>query len=88
MLQKVRCREPTCRCARTGGELHGPYWYLFTKKSGKTKSKYVGKNRHVGRERVVLCVCVWMFVSMRHIRRRIWVALHYHWSQPVQLSNI
>jgi len=26
------------------GDYHGPYWYLFTKKSGKTRSKYVGKN--------------------------------------------
>jgi len=45
VLQKVRCGKPTCRCARIGGELHGPYWYLFTKKDGKTTSKYVGKNR-------------------------------------------
>ena len=48
VLQKVRCGKPTCRCARTGGELHGPYWYLFTKKDGKTRSKYVGKNRATG----------------------------------------
>jgi len=45
VLQKVKCGKPSCRCARPGGELHGPYWYLFTKKDGKTKSKYVGKNR-------------------------------------------
>jgi septal ring factor EnvC (AmiA/AmiB activator) len=45
VLQKVKCGKPSCRCARTGGELHGPYWYLFTKKDGKTRSKYVGKNR-------------------------------------------
>lgn len=31
--------------ARAGGELHGPYWYLYLKKDGKTRSKYVGKNR-------------------------------------------
>jgi hypothetical protein len=30
---------------RAGGELHGPYWYLYWKKDGKTKSKYVGKSR-------------------------------------------
>jgi len=45
VLQKVRCGKKTCHCAKPGGELHGPYWYLFTKTGGKTKSKYVGKNR-------------------------------------------
>jgi hypothetical protein len=48
VLQKVKCGKPTCRCAKPGGELHGPYWYLFTKKDGKTRSKYVGKNRAAG----------------------------------------
>ena len=45
VLQRVKCGKPSCRCAKPGGELHGPYWYLFTKKDGKTRSKYVGKNR-------------------------------------------
>lgn len=48
VLQRVKCGKPSCRCARSGGELHGPYWYLFTKKDGKTRSKYVGKNRAAG----------------------------------------
>ena len=48
VLQKVKCGKPSCRCAKTGGELHGPYWYLYWKKDGKTKSKYVGKNRDAG----------------------------------------
>jgi hypothetical protein len=48
VLQRVKCGKPSCRCARPGGELHGPYWYLFTKKDGKTRSKYVGKNRAAG----------------------------------------
>jgi hypothetical protein len=48
VLQKVKCGKPSCRCARPGGELHGPYWYLFTKKDGKTNSKYMGKNRAAG----------------------------------------
>lgn len=48
VLQKVKCGKTSCRCARPGGELHGPYWYLFTKKDGKTRSKYVGKNRAAG----------------------------------------
>ena len=47
VLQKVRCGKPTCRCARAGGELHGPYWYLYWKKDGKTKSRYVGKERPI-----------------------------------------
>ena len=25
----MRCGKSTCRCARAGGELHGPYWYLY-----------------------------------------------------------
>ena len=48
VLQKVKCGKPSCRCSRPGGDLHGPYWYLFTKKDGKTRSKYVGKNRAAG----------------------------------------
>ncbi|TFH54295.1 MAG: hypothetical protein E4G89_00290 [Methanothrix sp.] len=48
VLQRVKCGKPSCRCARPGGELHGPYWYLFTKKDGKTRSKYVGKSRPAG----------------------------------------
>ena len=48
VLQKVKCGKPSCRCAKPGGELHGPYWYLFTKKDSKTRSKYVGKNRATG----------------------------------------
>jgi len=45
VLQRVKCGKHSCRCAMPGGELHGPYWYLFTKKDGKTRSKYVDKNR-------------------------------------------
>ncbi len=29
VLQKVRCGKGSCHCAKPGGELHGPYWYLF-----------------------------------------------------------
>ena len=45
VLQNVKCGKPTCHCAKPGGELHGPYWYLYTKRGGKGKSKYIGKNR-------------------------------------------
>lgn len=42
VLQWVKCGKATCRCAK-GGKLHGPYWYLYTKKNGKTHCKYIGK---------------------------------------------
>jgi hypothetical protein len=42
--QKVKCGDPTCHCAKDAGDYHGPYWYLFTKKDGKARSKYLGKN--------------------------------------------
>lgn len=40
-LEKVRCGKDNCRCA--GGELHGPYWYLYARKNGRLTSRYVGK---------------------------------------------
>ena len=43
VLQYTKCGKPTCRCAK-GGKLHGPYWYLYTKRDGKTTCKYIGKN--------------------------------------------
>jgi len=43
VLQYTKCGKPTCRCAK-GGKLHGPYWYFYTKKDGKTTCKYIGKN--------------------------------------------
>jgi len=43
-LERVKCGKKGCRkCA--GGELHGPYWYLYRPKEnrpGRT-SQYVGK---------------------------------------------
>jgi hypothetical protein len=45
VLQNVRCGKKTCRCAKPGGELHGPYWYLYAKKDGRTRSKYIGKSK-------------------------------------------
>jgi len=48
VLQKVKCGKEHCRCAKPGGDLHGPYWYLFTKSGGKTKSKYIGKEKPAG----------------------------------------
>lgn len=43
--QFIRCGKPACRCAR--GELHGPYYYRFTREwtaTGKRQQKrYVRK---------------------------------------------
>jgi len=46
--QLVKCGKDHCRCSKPGGDLHGPYWYLFTKSGGKTKSKYIGKDKPAG----------------------------------------
>jgi hypothetical protein len=37
--QYVRCGKPTCKCAR--GELHGPYYYHFTRESGRLVKRYL-----------------------------------------------
>jgi len=29
------CGKEHCRCAKPGGDLHGGYWYLFTKSGGE-----------------------------------------------------
>lgn len=36
--QYVHCGKPRC------GRRHGPYWYAFWKKDGKTRSAYVGSD--------------------------------------------
>lgn len=40
-LEWVRCGKEKCKCTR--GELHGPYWYSYTRVKGKVKSQYIGK---------------------------------------------
>jgi hypothetical protein len=43
-LERVKCSKNGCKkCA--GGELHGPYWYLYRPKANKPgrTSEYVGK---------------------------------------------
>ncbi len=37
--QMVRCGKPSCKCAR--GELHGPYFYHFTRRDGVLVKRYV-----------------------------------------------
>ncbi len=39
--EKIRCGKKGCKCTR--GELHGPYWYAYQKKDGRTVSTYLGK---------------------------------------------
>jgi hypothetical protein len=42
-LERVKCGKGNCKCA--SGELHGPYWYGYYSKDGKTVSVYIGKQR-------------------------------------------
>ncbi len=42
-LERVRCGKQNCRCAKEGGELHGPYWYRYVRTNGRLTSGYVGK---------------------------------------------
>jgi len=43
LLQKVKCGNKTCKCAK--GDLHGPYWYGYQRQEGKVTKKYFGKAR-------------------------------------------
>lgn len=40
-LERIRCGKEKCKCAR--GQLHGPYWYSYTRIKDKIKSQYIGK---------------------------------------------
>lgn len=50
-LEEVRCGKKNCHCAE--GKLHGPYWYAYWTKDGRTKSQYVGKKLPRGIRRTV-----------------------------------
>lgn len=41
-LEGVRCGKEKCKCVR--GELHGPYWYSYSRVGDKVRSQYIGKN--------------------------------------------
>lgn len=43
--QMVKCGKPSCHCAKPGGQLHGPYWYLYSKNEGKRTSKHMGREK-------------------------------------------
>jgi hypothetical protein len=40
-LESIRCGKEKCKCTR--GNLHGPYWYSYTRVKDKVTSKYIGK---------------------------------------------
>jgi hypothetical protein len=40
--QMVRCGKANCRCAR--GELHGPYFYRFTRDGGRLQKQYIKRS--------------------------------------------
>lgn len=40
-LELRACGKPKCKCAR--GELHGPYWYGYSRAGGKLRKEYIGK---------------------------------------------
>jgi hypothetical protein len=40
-LESIRCGKEKCKCAR--GNLHGPYWYSYTRVKDKVTSQYIGK---------------------------------------------
>lgn len=48
-LEGVRCGKDKCKCAQ--GELHGPYWYSYSRVGGKVKSQYVGRKPTAATER-------------------------------------
>jgi hypothetical protein len=50
--QMVRCGKSTCKCAN--GELHGPYYYSFSRRNGSLKKRYI-KTGDVDRMRARYC---------------------------------
>ena len=41
-LERVTCGQLGCRKCKEG-EGHGPYWYLYYRRSGKLTSRYLGE---------------------------------------------
>jgi hypothetical protein len=46
-LELVKCGKPACKVCK-GGPAHGPYWYVYWKEDGRTRSKYIGKELKPG----------------------------------------
>lgn len=45
--ERIKCGKSNCRCnTEDKTKWHGPYWYAYWEdpKSGRTRSKYIGKN--------------------------------------------
>jgi hypothetical protein len=44
--EAIKCGKATCWCYNAPeGEGHGPYWYVYWSEGGKTRKKYIGKNK-------------------------------------------
>jgi hypothetical protein len=41
-LELVKCGKEQCKVCRAG-PAHGPYWYVYWKQNGRTRSEYIGK---------------------------------------------
>lgn len=41
-LELVNCGKVNCRKC-LGGASHGPYWYVYWKDNGRTRSGYIGR---------------------------------------------
>jgi hypothetical protein len=41
--QYVTCGKPRCRCTR--GQKHGPFYYLYWKEQGRSRSLYVPREK-------------------------------------------
>jgi DNA-binding NarL/FixJ family response regulator len=48
-LQTAYCGKPSCKKCRTG-QGHGPYWYAYQTRQGRTVRRYVGKSLPVNSE--------------------------------------
>lgn len=45
ILQRHICGKPGCKCAGNMAAGHGPYWFGYSRQSGKLKKKYFGKKK-------------------------------------------
>lgn len=46
--EMIKCGKALCRKCADGQRGHGPYWYAYTHKDGKTTKKYIGKTAPAG----------------------------------------
>ena len=69
--QLVNCGKSKCRVCRGGRYRHGPYWYAFWMRKGRSSSRYVGKKLPPGRHGQELGEAEWGEVAERdrHLER-------------------